>query len=196
MKIGILGGSFDPIHQGHLKLAEAAKEQFSLDKILFIPAFIPPHKSSHRDLTPAPYRYRMVELAIKNNPAYEISHVELDRPDISYTVDTLQALKQKAAPADEFFLILGADSLEEMPKSWKNPKEILQMATLLAAPRKGSEGNPYPAAVRWLQMPYCSISSTEIRQAIQQGKHVPEEILDPEVQNYIQRIGLYRKEAL
>ncbi|MBI3316546.1 MAG: nicotinate (nicotinamide) nucleotide adenylyltransferase [Candidatus Omnitrophica bacterium] len=193
MNIGILGGSFDPIHMGHIKLAGVAKEQFSLDKILFIPAFIPPHKSSRRDLTAAPYRYRMVELAIKNFPGYEISHVELDRPDISYTVDTLSTLKHQSSPRDIYYLILGADSLEELPQ-WKNPEAILKMATLLVAPRPGSNKNPYPEHTQWIQMPFCLISSSEVRKVFERGEKVPQGFLNPEVENYIRRMGLYRKD--
>src|SRR3989338_1455725 len=106
MKIGVLGGTFDPIHLGHLMLAGAAKNQYGLDKVVFVPAFIPPNKLNRRDITPAPYRYEMVRLAIQDIPGFEISDIELSRPDISYTVDTLRSFKQQF-PDAEFYLIMG-----------------------------------------------------------------------------------------
>ena len=194
MKIGILGGTFDPIHQGHLVLARTAKKQFQLDKILFVPAFIPPHKTSRRDLTPAPYRYRMVELAIRKEPDFEISHAELDRPDISYTVDTLRAL-QKKYPGAELFLILGVDALKQFP-GWHEPEEIRRLAVFLVAPRDSGEkrspekGSLLERDVKWIDMPICPLSSSKIRQEIREGKAVGDAL--PEgVEAYIRRMKLY-----
>lgn len=189
MKIGILGGTFDPIHQGHLALARAAKKQFRLDKVLFIPAFIPPHKTSNRDLTPAPYRYRMVELAIREEPDFEISHAELDRPDISYTVDTLRAL-QKKYPKAELYLILGTDALRQFP-TWHEPDEIRRLAGFLVAHREPEEAlGTSEKGLKWIDMPVCPLSSSKIRQEIREGKS-PGDALPEGVEDYIRRMKLY-----
>ena len=190
MRIGILGGTFDPIHQGHLKLAAAAKAQAGLDRVLFIPAFIPPHKAERRDMTPAPYRYRMVEIALRDFPDFEISDIEYVRPDISYTVDTLCELKQKH-PRDEFFLILGADSVKEIP-SWREPEEILKLASsIVAVPRPGFEAEAPGANIRWISMPPCGLSSSELRNQMQQGRLKNPEDLPAGVLEFILNKGLY-----
>jgi len=191
VKLGILGGTFDPIHNGHLALGKRAKEQFGLDQVLFIPAFIPPHKASRHDLTPAPYRYRMVELAIAGQPGFEISPMELNRPDISYTVDTLRLLEEKN-PGVELYLILGEDSLAEIA-GWQEPEEIFKLASLLAAHRRG----PYPAAttarkILWIDMPVCAYASSEIRRLIHEGQPVTS-MLPPAVEAYIHQMKLYQK---
>ena len=189
MKTAILGGTFDPIHQGHLALARAAKKQFALDRVIFVPAFIPPHKAGRRDMTPAPYRYRMTELALLGEAGFEVSDIEFSRPEISYTVDTLQAFKEKF-PKDHFFLILGEDSLAEMPR-WKDPAKIEKMADLLAAKRPGAVA-VLPAGARWIEMPECLISSSAIRKQIRSGERPGPEILPPPVEAYIHTMNLYR----
>ncbi len=193
MKIGILGGTFDPIHEGHLHLAEAAKKQFHLDKILFIPAFIPPHKARRRDMTPAPYRYRMVELAIREEPAFEISNVELNRPDLSYTADTLRDLRAKY-PKDELFLILGRDTFREVPK-WRRPVEIRKIVHFIVAPRGEDADAPYPwhEGVSELQMKLHPASSSEIREVLGKGHALPPHWLPEAVLEYIQRMKLYQE---
>ncbi len=188
MRIGILGGTFDPIHQGHLSLARAAQKQFELAKVLFIPAFIPPHKKDRSDITPAPHRYRMVEMAISEEPDFEISDIEFIRPEISYTVDTLKQLK-KAHPGDELFLIMGADSLEGMP-SWKEPEEIAKMAGLLAAKRPGSSASRLKN-VSWIDMPECPVSSSEVRNNLTRGTGSCEKVLPVKVEHYIRKMKLY-----
>jgi len=188
MKIGLLGGTFDPIHKGHLQLARAAQKAFQLNKILFIPAFIPPHKKSQRDLTPAPYRLEMVQRAIEGEETFEVSDMELNRPEISYTVDTLKILKHQN-PHDELFLILGADSLREIG-TWREPESIKQLAKLLVAPRenldlKGDEGE-----YQMIPMPLCPISSTEIRLRLKRQESV-QDILPKNIEAYIRGKGLY-----
>lgn len=196
MKIGILGGTFDPIHQGHLTLARAAQKQFGLDKVLFVPVFIPPHKSSRRDIVPAPYRYRMVELAIRHEPDFEISHAELDRPDISYTIDTLMTLK-KLHSKDELFLILGSDAFLEFA-SWREPQEIRKLVHFLIAPRKeedlkkGKIRLPFEDGVSWVQMPICPISSSDIREKIRRGELLSG-LLPATVEDYVRRMNLYQE---
>ena len=192
-KIGIFGGTFDPIHRGHLDLARHALKQFRLTKVLFVPALIPPHKSARRDMTPAPYRYRMVETAVREEPQFEVSDIEFSRPEISYTVDTLRTLK-KFYPSSELYLILGADSLAEIPK-WREADEIVKLARLLVARRPGVTVVLPPYSVQWIDMSECSLSSSEIRQAISRGDLLPDEIVPQDVQDYIQKMQLYRKQT-
>ncbi len=191
MKLGIFGGTFDPIHAGHITLARHAQNQFHLDKILFIPAFIPPHKAANRMLTPAPYRYRMVEIAIAGNPYFEISSAELNRAELSYTVDTLRKLKEEH-PLANLFLIVGEDSLSDF-STWRDPAEIKKMAGLLVAPREGS-AHKFAAdqTVQWIHMPVCPFSSSMIRKRIQEGSPVGD-MLPPGVEDYIQTMHLYGK---
>jgi len=195
MKIGILGGTFDPVHAGHIALARAAKEQFGLDKVLFVPAFIPPHKTAHRDLTPAPYRYRMIELAIRCEPDFELSDVELNRPEVSYTVDTIRAIKKRYRAA-ELYLIVGADTLQEIPR-WHESKAICDMAQILAAPRPGApRHSPFKDRVHWIEMPEQEVSASEIRETFRKGKALQGEKLPEGVENYISRLKLYQKDSL
>ncbi len=186
MKIGILGGTFDPIHEGHLLLARAAIKQFKLDKVLFIPAFIPPHKSARRDMTPAPYRYRMTELALGQEAGFEISDIELNRPEVSYTVDTLRALAEKFKGA-ELFLILGADAAAQF-ESWQEPDEIRRLAVLAAAPRPGCV---LPENVERLDMPLCPITSSDVRRTLAAGNRPGAGILPHAVLEYIESMKLY-----
>lgn len=190
MKIGILGGTFDPIHRGHLLLAEHAKDQYQLDKVLFIPAKTPPHKTSKSDLTPAPHRFRMVELALKNYPPFEISDIEINRPDISYTVDTLRDLR-KQYPGDSFFLILGSDAAAEF-LTWKQPEEILKMAQVLVALRPGFS-LPAQKNFHTIKMPPVPLSATEIRERLAAGQSAGDEAIPAEVEQYIRSRKLYKK---
>lgn len=192
MRLGILGGTFDPIHQGHLRLAETARLQYHLDKVLFIPALRPPHKTNKRDLTPAPYRYQMTELAVQNQPHFEVSRMEFDRRGISYTVDTLRALR-KTHPGDEFFLILGEDSLTELP-TWKDFGEIEKMSVILAARRPGLKAAaPAGSEIHWIDMPACGISSSEIRSRLASGKKLESGLLPEAVLGYVKKMHLYKK---
>lgn len=193
MKIGILGGTFDPIHKGHLALARAAQKQYHLSKVLFIPAFIPPHKASERSMTPAPYRYRMVELAIKDESNFEISHVELDRAEISYTVDTLTTLKAKY-PQDELFLLLGSDTFLEF-STWRDPETIRRLCRILVALRPGSgSSKAMPGVDGWIKMDPVDLSSSTLRAALMGGRRLSEDQISPDVSRYIERLNLYRKQ--
>ncbi len=134
MRIGLYGGSFDPVHQGHLIAAECCREQARLDKVLFLPAAIPPHKQD-RPLTEAAHRVEMLRLATGGNPAFAISTDEIDRRGVSYTVDTLARL-EAAHPTDELLLILGPDALADLP-TWREPATILARAEIIAVEREG-----------------------------------------------------------
>lgn len=189
MRIGILGGTFDPIHRGHLDIARAAKNQFRLDRILFIPALVPPHKRSQRDLTPAPYRFDMVREAVKGEDGFEVSDIELNRAEVSYTVETLRELKKRHA-GDQFFLIVGQDAFADMP-AWKEPQALTDLATLLIAPRSGSPPRQLPPNAQPIEMPKIEISSSEIRRLYQEGRPIPPKILPEAVAHYIQKRQLY-----
>lgn len=172
-RIGIFGGSFDPIHLGHLILAEQAREQLGLRKVLFIPAHMPPHKQS-RAMTDGKSRMAMIEMAVAGNPAFAACDVELRRGGVSYTIDTLKAI-QEEHPADELVLLLGADMVADIP-NWREPGEIVRTAIIAAAERPGSGKtftSPSPAArLERIEMPAVEISSTEIRARIAAGRSV------------------------
>lgn len=198
MKIGILGGTFDPIHYGHLLLAETAYDRFDLDKVLVMPAGDPYFKAE-RGVSPDPDRAEMTKRAIADNPHFEFSDMELRREGDSYTVDTLKQLKEEC-PGDELFLILGSDTLFQIEK-WYRPREIFQSATILSSCRNipAQELNDqmehlrskYGAKVINLYMPNMDISSTDIRDKIRHGMSVKYFLPDPVIQ-YIQERGLYR----
>ena len=194
MKLGIFGGTFDPIHQGHLLLARKALEQLGLDKVLFVPAFVPPHKKSRRDILPAPYRYEMVKLAVEEEPQFEVSDIEMNRADISYTVDTLKELKN-IYPDTTMYLIIGADSLEFM-NDWHQPGKIKKMARLVVAPRPGSSVPPVKdSEFDVVEMPEVPISSSEIRACLHQSKQLPSNQLPEKVEAYIRKNHLYQGSA-
>ena len=191
MRIGILGGSFDPIHNGHLALARESQRQFDLQKILFVPTLIPPHKVKDSALSPAPVRARIVELAIQGQKDWELCDIELKRQGISYTVDTLREL-HKEYPQGKFFFIAGADSFHDL-KQWKEPDQIMKLSEWIVAPRP-SYGLPaqMPPGFHKLQIAPMSISATELRQKIEQGREVSEWIPE-KVLEYLKRMNIYQR---
>ena len=132
MRLGIFGGAFDPIHNGHLLLAEQCREQCQLDEVWFVPTKIPPHKKAG-SLSPDADRVEMLKLATAGRPEFVVSDIELKREDVSWTVDTLRKLHDER-PLDEFFLLIGADSLRDFP-TWKDPESIARMASIVAVNR-------------------------------------------------------------
>lgn len=169
-RIGVFGGTFDPIHEGHLAIAHAAMTQARLDKVLFVIAAAPPHKPGGT-ITPAETRVAMAAAAIENRPGFELSRIELDRPGPSYTADTL-GLLQESMPEAELFFIVGYDSALDLPK-WRKPGEIVRLATLLIAPRpENTRSLPPLLEGRYiiLNMPQCPLSSSEIRARLKQGE--------------------------
>lgn len=199
MKIGILGGTFDPIHYGHLLLAETAYDRFGLDKVLIMPAGDPYFKAD-RGISPDPDRAEMVKLAIADNPHFEYSDLELSREGDTYTVETLQMLKEQQ-PEDEFYLIVGSDVLLQMDK-WYRPQEIFQMATVLSSCRnvENSQLNSrmdylrkkFGAKVVNLYMPNIDISSTDIRDKMKHDMSV-RYFLPDAVIAYIKEHELYKQ---
>ncbi len=147
-RVAIFGGSFNPVHYGHLLLADEVREVLGLDRVLFVPAAVPPHKSAAQ-LAPADHRYAMVVLATEGNPAFAVSDLELRRPGPSYTVDTIAALR--AASDDELFLLVGSETFLDL-LSWKDPVRLARLARLAVVPRAGStfdaEGVPAVKVLR------------------------------------------------
>ncbi len=197
-RVGIMGGTFDPIHYGHLVAAEEAREAFKLDKIIFVPAGTPPHKVD-RQITPARHRYLMTLLAIMGNPGFEASRVDLDRGKVTYTVDTLQDLR-KILPETDLYFITGADAILEI-LHWKAPREVLSLAEFIAVTRPGYGLDqlstalgplyePFQDRIHILEMPPMGMSSTDLRRRLAEGRSVRYLLPEPVV-TYIQREGLY-----
>jgi len=189
-RLGVFGGTFDPIHCAHLAMARAAMEFARLDQVLFVVSAHPPHKKDGTSATPE-QRYDMVRIALVQEPHMEPCRLELDRPGLSYTVDTLAKIREKY-PAAELFLILGMDSLVDFEK-WRKPEEILRLARILAIPRLG-----YVPPEKVLHhtydivpFPETSLSSTEVRRRIARGEDVSA-VIPPGVLNYIRQNAIYK----
>jgi nicotinate-nucleotide adenylyltransferase len=190
VRVGILGGTFDPIHLGHLRAAESAREELELERVVFVPARTPPHgkgpQASSLD------RYAMVAAATAGHPAFVPSDIELRREGPSYTVDTLtQWLRE--SPDDALFVIVGSDTFAEMP-SWKDPERVFALCTVAVVARPGEasrEARAGSARAVTVDGPGLAISSTEVRQRLAAGRSV--RYLVPEaVADYVVKRGLYR----
>lgn len=198
-KIGILGGTFDPIHLGHLQLAEQALEEYRLDWVWFMPSGQPPHKTDHL-VTPGAYRQAMVRLAIEVNPRFVYSDFELKRPGNTYSAQTF-ALLAKEYPCHEFYFIVGADSLYQIEK-WYHPQEVMARTILLAAQReaKGDHRSfyqqiryleqTYGARILALHCPEMDVSSAGLRQMAAEGADIAP-YLPARVAAYIREHRLY-----
>jgi len=199
-KIGIMGGTFDPIHTGHLVTAEAVRIEYGLEKVLFIPAAFPPHKQ-HSQVTPANHRYIMTIMATYSNPYFYVSPIEIERTGLSYTIDTVLALIEQYGEQTEFYFITGADTVQELP-TWKNIDHLLDLCYFIAATRPGSMcsidqaiknfGKKGQQRILRLPTPELEISSTDIRQRVQQGRSI-KYIVPESVESYILKEGLYRR---
>lgn len=192
-RLGVMGGTFDPIHYGHLVTAEEALEQFELKGVLFVPTGRPWMKE-HEVVSPPEDRYLMTVIATASNPLFSVSRIEVDRDGPTYTVETLRSLKTDL-DADLFF-VTGADAILEMFQ-WKEPEKLFELAHFIAATRPGYDiaGFEVPAhardAVSVMNIPALAISSTDIRSRVQAGG--PIRYLVPEgVKSYIEKAGLYR----
>lgn len=193
MRLGILGGTFDPPHIGHLIVADEVRYRLNLDTVLFIPAWQSPHKR-HRRTAPAEQRLKLVEHAIAGNPRFRLSDIEVRRGGVSYTVDTLEELHARQADA-ELFLIVGMDNLRKF-ETWRSPHRILELAKVVVMTRAGVQrvGIPRPMRGRTIicPVPEIAISSSDIRKRIRSGKPfrhlVPERVYD-----YIVRQRMYAR---
>jgi nicotinate-nucleotide adenylyltransferase len=187
VRIGLLGGTFNPVHLGHLILAEEVREKLSLDKVIFVPAYFPPHKEKE-GIAPAAHRFKMVELAIFANRHFEVSDYEIRKSGLSYTIDTVRAFKLRY-PDDELFFISGSDLLKYLDK-WKDLKKILQLVRFVVATRPGYSLRKIPAYIATVAIRAVDISAFEVRQCIREGKSfrylVPEKVYA-----YIQKHRLY-----
>ena len=198
-KIGIMGGSFNPIHNGHLFLAENAYEQAGLNKVLFMPLKNPPHKIKLNNITDQ-QRVDMVKLAIQNNSHFELSEIELQREGMSYTADTLTYLKEKN-PEDDYYFIVGTDSLFYM-HNWMKPEVVFDLCTVVAAGRDNAEEDrilshidflkkTYNARIIYVKMPMIELSSEGIRERLATGRTVRYYIPDAVIE-YINSNQLYQ----
>jgi nicotinate-nucleotide adenylyltransferase len=196
VRLGVLGGTFDPVHLGHLILGEAARQELALDRVIFVPAGEPWRKSG-REITAGADRLQMLRRATAGNPAFEVSLLEIDRPGPSYTEVTLEAL-QDERPGAELFFILGRDALTDFPH-WHDPQRIAELATLAVAGRGdvplSDEAEVALPGVHvrlcHLRMPRVDINATAIRDNVRDGCSVRYLVPDP-VAAYIQERGLYR----
>jgi nicotinate-nucleotide adenylyltransferase len=188
VKIGILGGTFDPPHVGHLIAAQDTFEALSLDRLIFIPARVPPHKQSET-VTPAEIRLQMVRLAIADDRRFEVSDVELRRTGPSFTIDTLRELKA-AHPEDELFLLIGVDQVREF-STWREPEAVLRCAKVVMLTRRGIEEVPQSDIVhRIVPVTRVDVSSTLVRERAHAGQAI--RYLVPEaVEKVIAAAGLY-----
>lgn len=199
-RIGIMGGTFDPIHIGHLILGETAYEQFHLDQVLFMPAGNPPHKRNRSNRATDEQRTEMVKIAIASNPHFALSLEEMNLDGFTYTYRTLERLKRQN-PDTDYFFIMGADSLYEFEK-WREPGRILAACTVLVATRDHTSDQRLDLAIENLKEKYNSniqkmyslnidISSKLIRSWIEQGRTLAYYVPDPVI-SYIQKNKIYR----
>jgi nicotinate-nucleotide adenylyltransferase len=193
VRVGVLGGTFDPIHIAHLLLAEQAREQLVLDKVLLIPAGDPWRKAG-RDIAPAALRLEMVRLAAAGNPYLEVDDREVRRNGATYTVDTLRELRAVLDEEDDLFLILGEDALVDLP-NWKDPETLAEYATIAVAPREGfaePESLPFdPALVERIDMPFVDISASDLRTRARLGQSLRYMAPDAVIK-FIAERGLYQ----
>lgn len=195
-RLGVIGGTFDPPHYGHLVLAENGRVQLNLDAVVFVPAGIPPHKPE-RPISPACHRVAMVEAAIRDNAAFRLSRVDVDRPGPHYTVDML-ALLTEAHPESTLFFLIGGDSLAEFC-SWRDPAAIMALAHLAVMERPGWEADVDGLEERipqirqwlaWVDGPHLEISGTDLRRRVRQGLPI-RYLVPPAVRRYVLAHHLY-----
>ena len=199
-KIGLLGGTFNPVHNGHLTMARAARDKFALDRIIFIPDYLPPHKPG-AGVVSGRHRLGMLRLALRGHPEYQVSEIELKRKGRSYTVETLRELRTELGSRPEFFLIMGADNLLEI-STWREIVALVRLCRVIAVTRPGfklsrlqGENRDWARRLRregrlnyiTLSLP---VSSREIRDKIRRGAEWAA-LVPPEVAAYVKDKGLY-----
>ncbi len=201
-RLGVFGGSFDPVHVGHLRLAEEAREAFALDRVLFIPTWVSPFKTG-RATTPPAHRLEMARLATRDNDAFAVSAIECVREGASYTVETLRALRREH-PGAELWFLTGTDALAGLPR-WREPEAVLELARFGVATRAGTTveaareslahlpGN-WRERIAFFPMTNVDISSTDLRARLREGRSV-RYLLPGDVEAYIAARGLYEPDA-
>jgi nicotinate-nucleotide adenylyltransferase len=196
MRLGLFGGTFDPIHMGHLILADACREACALDRVWFVVAGAPPHKPGDR--TSVADRLEMVRIAIAGHPAFEVSELETRRPGPHYSVETLEEVRRQR-PEDELFFLIGADSLADLPH-WREPERIVSMATVVVVDRPGVELGlsslwpdlgPDAKPFRLVTIPPIGIASNDLRRRVAEGRSIRYQV-PRGVEAYIEAQGLYR----
>ena len=193
-KIGLFGGTFDPVHQGHLIAAESVRESFHLDQVLFIPANRQPFKTN-QVIQPAEHRLEMVRLAVAGNPFFQVSDIEIRGAGISYSIDTLIKLRKSYPEAEyDLFFLLGSDNIAHF-HTWRKPDKLVQLCTFIAFGRPGSqwekESSKFAGAFQFYEMPLIDISSTDIRRRLSEGGSIRYLVPDA-VAEYISQNNLYR----
>jgi nicotinate-nucleotide adenylyltransferase len=221
MRLGLLGGSFNPVHNGHLAIARQTRQALGLDQILFVPTSQPPHKQNG-NLAPAQDRYEMVRLAIASDTAFAISDVEFRRPGKSYSIDTIRSLQQEYGPQVQLFFLIGLDAFLEFP-SWREPRTLLELCPFVVLSRPGLSFEslstvamlppiPQPSLadldagrisqlevslgaqrLTCLRLPPCEVSASDIRARIHQGLPTAH-LLPPLVESYILQHHLYQED--
>lgn len=197
MRLGVFGGTFDPIHLGHLILAEQCREACALERLWFVVAGAPPHKKGNR--TPVADRLEMVRIAIAGHPSFEVSEIEAKRPGPHYSVETLTEIRE-LRPDDDLFFLVGADSLVDLP-TWRSPDEIARLATIVVVNRPGIDVNPVdPGALPHfgpgthplisVTVPPIGIASTDLRTRLREGRSIRYQV-PRGVQAYIEGQRLY-----
>ena len=197
LRLGIMGGTFDPIHYGHLAAAAEAQYRFQLKQVVFVPNGRPPHKKDY-PVTAPHHRLEMTRLAIEDNPDFELSRTEVDRPGPSYAIDTVVELRHRY-PQAELYFITGVDAVLEI-LTWREPQRLAALCELVAVNRPGYDlatlqqrvGEELASRVHLLIAPGVNVSSTEIRRRTAEGAPI-HYLLPASVQAYIARAGLYRK---
>ncbi len=201
MRLGVFGGTFDPIHYGHLVAAEEVRYRLRLDKVLFVPAGMPPHKLDH-DITPTRHRLAMLELAIASNPGFALSRVDIDRHGPCYTVDTLALLHEEYGPGTELFFLMGMDSLADL-LTWKDPERLIRLARIVVVGRPGFQADVdeldkvLPGAAERIcivDTPLMEVSSSDIRQRVREGAPIRYQVPEA-VEAYIREHRLYLDDA-
>jgi nicotinate-nucleotide adenylyltransferase len=200
-RVGVIGGTFDPIHYGHLAAAEEARVKVELEKVVFVVAGLPPHKLDE-EVTPVEHRLAMVELGIQSNPYFELSRVDVDRPGPSYTVDTMSILQERFGEETELFFVMGLDSLVELP-TWHEPHRLVRLCRLIAVSRPGFDVDlaglesavpGLSSRLETIDMPEVDISSTDLQRRVRVGLPIKYQV--PEhVERYIQEHQLYKRSA-
>jgi len=194
----VLGGTFDPIHIAHLAIAEEARTQLGLDKVVFVPAGLPPHKMDVH-VSPAEHRLAMVELAIAGNPHFEVSRVDIDRFGPCYTVDTIALLREEWGPDVEIYFIMGSDSLADI-LTWHKPDRLIRLCRIVAVGRPGYRVDMdelercLPGAsqrILFINSPQLDVSSSEIQRRVRAGESIKYQVPEA-VERYIYEHGLYR----
>jgi nicotinate-nucleotide adenylyltransferase len=200
-RVGVIGGTFDPIHIGHLVVAEEARTRLELEQMVFVPAGRPPHKLDH-DMADAEQRWEMVGLAIADNPQFTASRVDIDRDGPCYSVETIRLLQEAWGPQTRIFFLIGSDSLSELP-TWYQPYRLLRQCQVVAVARPGypveleevDRALPGTAAlIQVLDAPVLEISSTEIRRRVREGRSI-RYLVPAAVEQYIHEHRLYRTRA-